>query len=102
MELPAEVQVGVFADFANVWHTPSTFVLDFLAVTQPPQPQLDENGAAGAPVLQAKVAARVRIPSEQIFPIIAALRSQAEQWLAETGRTEPPTTLFPPAGPGQA
>jgi hypothetical protein len=87
VELPPDAEVGVYADFASVWHTPNTFVLDFLAVKMPPHPAA--NGA-GSLVLDAKVAARVRIPSEQIFPLIAALQGQGERWLAETGRSEPP------------
>ena len=99
LTLPPEQEVGVFADFANLWHTPSTFVLDFLAVTQAPMPQTDEQGASVGAVLPARVAARVRIPSEQIFPIIQALQAQADQWLAETGRTEPPDSPFSPTNP---
>ena len=33
--LPPEQELGVFADFASVWHTPNTFVIDFLAVKSP-------------------------------------------------------------------
>jgi hypothetical protein len=36
------------------------------------------------------VGARVRIPSEQIFPLIAALQQQGDKWLEESGRSEPP------------
>jgi Protein of unknown function (DUF3467) len=92
MQLPSDMEVGVFADFANIWHTPSTFVLDFLATKMPPHPAFDAHGApvAGVPVLDAKVAARVRIPSEQIFPLIQALQTQGNAWLEETGRGEPP------------
>ncbi len=97
IELPPEAGIGVFADFASVWHTANTFVLDFLATVQPPSPQVDETGAVVGTVLSAKVAARVRVPSEQIFLMISALQEQADQWLAETGRTEPPDAFFPPA-----
>ncbi len=75
--LPSE-EVGVFADFASIWHTPNTFVLDFLATKQPPHPPIGPDGVPvpGAPVLEARVAARVRIPSEQVFPLIQALQAQ--------------------------
>lgn len=91
--LPPEQELGVFADFASVWHTPTTFVLDFLAVKGPQHPSVDPGGQLHpeSPVLEARVGARVRIPSEQIFPLIEALRQQGEQWLAESGRSEPPT-----------
>src|ERR1700761_5471240 len=92
VSLPPEQELGVFADFASVWHTPNTFVIDFLAVKGTQHPSVD---AVGQPhpemqVLEARVGARVRIPSEQIFPLIAALQQQGDRWLEESGRSEPP------------
>jgi hypothetical protein len=94
IQLPESMELGVFGDFANVWHTPNTFVLDFLAVKMPAHPGAPtETGANGEPspgVLEARVAARVRIPPEQIFPLISVLQQQGDQWLQEQGRSEPP------------
>jgi hypothetical protein len=93
VDLPADLEVGVFADFASVWHTPTTFVIDFLAVKGPQHPAVDPISGAldpSQPVLDARVGARVRIPSEQIFPLIQALQAQGNQWLEESGREEPP------------
>ena len=91
LELPPEAQGGVHADFARVWHTRETVVLDFAAVKQPARPTRDpETGTVDHAVLEARVTARIRIPAEQIFPLIQALRAQSDQWLAETGRMEPP------------
>ncbi|MDQ0892544.1 DUF3467 domain-containing protein [Agromyces ramosus] len=101
VSLPPEQEVGVFADFANIWHTPNTFVLDFLTVKRPAHASAD--AATGQPphaVLESRVAARVRIPPEQIFMLIKALQTQGDQWLAETGRVEPPDA-WAPHGPGQ-
>jgi hypothetical protein len=91
--LPPEQEVGVFADFASVWHTPNTFVIDFLAVKGTQHPAVDAIGQLHpeSQVLEARVGARVRIPSEQIFPLIAALQQQGDRWLEESGRSEPPT-----------
>jgi hypothetical protein len=86
--LPPDLEVGSFADFVRVWHTPSTFVLDFVSVKQPTHPSTAPEG--GPNVLEAKVASRVRIPSEQIFPLIHALTEQGNHWLRESGRSEPP------------
>ena len=93
--VPQELEVGVFADFAGIWHTPTTFVLDFLSLVAPgPQEQLDEDGeVVGA--LPDRVAARVRIPAEQVFQLIGALQQQADEWLEETGRSEPPESWLP-------
>lgn len=95
MQISAEVEVGVFADFASVWHTPNTFVLDFLSIRRPPELPTLEGGEPKAGELLATVGARVRIPPEQIFPIIQALQNQGRQWLAETGRSEPPSSWLP-------
>ena len=46
--LPPEAEVGVFADFAGVWHTPNTFVLDFLSLIAPGQ--LTQEAGDGAVV----------------------------------------------------
>lgn len=88
--VPPEQGIGVFADVAGVWHTPNTFVLDFLSVQHLPQPITDAAGQTSHAVVDTRVAARVRIPPEQVFRLIAALQQQGDQWLAETGRQNPP------------
>lgn len=96
IDLPKGMEVGQFADFVNVWHTPTNFVLDFLSIKNPPQPVADsETGEVDHALLPAVVGARVRIPAEQIFPLINALQQQGEQWLSETGRAEPPEAWLP-------
>ena len=91
LELPPEFQGGVHADFARVWHTRETMVLDFAAVKQPARPTTNpQSGEVDHAVLETRVTARIRIPAEQVFPLIEALRAQSDQWLAETGRREPP------------
>ncbi|MFF2054099.1 DUF3467 domain-containing protein [Leifsonia sp. NPDC058194] len=103
MGLPDSQEVGVYADFANIWHTPNSFVLDFLTVKMPPHPQADPQ--SGQPledvpgVLETTVSARVRIPPEQIFPLMAGLQQQANQWLQETGRQAPPEVWDPTQPP---
>jgi hypothetical protein len=42
--LSPDQEMGVFADFASVWHTPTTFILDFLAVKGPQHPAVDAEG----------------------------------------------------------
>ena len=95
VNLPSEIETGVFADFANIWHTPNTFVLDFLSVKGPAA----RAGEAEPARLPVKVAARVRIPPEQIFPLIEALTQQGQRWLRENGRSEPPAN-WAQQGPG--
>jgi len=97
VNLPPEQEIGVFADFAAVWHNPTSFVIDFLSVVAPTGPQRLEPDGPTVPVMSARVAARVRIPAEQIFRVIGALQEQADQWLAQSGKSEPPEGWFPEA-----
>lgn len=97
ISLGPDQEVGVFADFASLWHAPNTFVLDFIAIKQPEHPMLDANGnPTGANVLETRVASRVRLAPEQVFPLIAALQQQADEWMRETGRSTAPEGWFPP------
>ena len=96
IELPDDQEAGVFADFANIWNTPNTFVIDFLSVKQPPVDARLINEEANGTVLLTKVVSRIRIPAEQVFPLIQALTNQANGWLQATGREEPPEAWFTP------
>ena len=35
IDLPPEAVPGSYADFANVWHTPDVFVMDFVSQVRP-------------------------------------------------------------------
>jgi hypothetical protein len=88
VDVPADVEAGVPADFANVWHTRTSFVIDF-AVPKGPPKLVDgpEDGGRRA-VVAARVVSRVRIPPEQAFEIARALTQQLDQWEKETGRRQ--------------
>jgi hypothetical protein len=93
IDLPPTAVAGVFADFASVWHTPNVFVMDFVALTQPPQPVTDETGAESV-VVPGQVVSRIRIPPEQVFELAKALTQQLEAWERETGKKAPEKPLF--------
>ena len=101
--VPPEQAGGQFADVVSLWHTPNTFVLDFLSIQQLPRPVTGQDGAVTHLVVDAIVASRVRIPPEQVFRLIGALQAQGEQWLQETGRENPPEAWLthpePPTSP---
>lgn len=88
VELPPEAEVGIPADFASVWNTQTSFVLDFCVNKQPPVSATDENGQQIVVTL-AKVATRVRIPPDQVFELARALTQQLETWEVATGRKKP-------------
>ncbi|AMM33558.1 hypothetical protein SA2016_2893 [Sinomonas atrocyanea] len=97
ISLPEENIEGRFADFANLWHTPNVFVLDFVALTQPPQVGETEDGDH-AEVIPGRVVSRIRIPPEQVFELAAALTRQLGVWESETGRKPPAKPLYDSQG----
>lgn len=85
LDVPPEAEVGFYADFASIWHTPETFVLDFAVLKRPPQPSQLADGTAGV-VFPTRVVARVRVPPAQIFEIMKALEQQLTMWEREHGK----------------
>src|SRR5215207_6616735 len=96
IDLPPELIGGAYADFANVWHTPTVFVMDFVTLAQPPREQLDPETGEMRTVVPARVVSRIRIPPEQVFELAKALTQQLEFWEQETGRRAPATPLIDP------
>lgn len=91
IDVPDDMETGIPADFASVWHTPTSFVLDFIAVKQPPRPQTDpDTGQVRNVVVPGKVASRVRIPPQQVFELAKALTMQLDAWEKETAGTRRP------------
>lgn len=97
IEVPKEVEAGVPADFASIWHTNDSFILDFGVFKSPPQLV---DGPDGGKIVQvpARLNARIRIPPAQVFEIMKALESQLSRWETETGKGNPPAD---PHVPGQ-
>jgi len=97
VEVPADLEGGVPAEFANIWHTRTSFVLDFAVPKGPPQVVDDDAGRRA--VVNAKVVARVRIPPQQAFEIARALTQQLDLWEKETGAGRPAPPVPPTGGP---
>lgn len=90
IEISAEVEQGLWADFVSLWHTPDSFVLDFAALRRPPYAVEDAESHAVARVMPARIVARVRIPPSQVFELMKALEQQLSLWEQEAGRRNPP------------
>lgn len=101
VDVPSDVEAGVPADFANVWHTRTSFVIDFAVPKGPPTLVDGPDDGNRHAVVSARVVARVRIPPEQAFEIARALTQQLDQWEKETGRRQGPPSgpAIPPTGP---
>ena len=90
IHVPEDVQAGVYANMAAVWHTPFDFTLDF-AVLQPTTP-----GPDGQPVIPAQVVARVKFPPSQIFQLLQAINANMTNYEAAYGPITEPTNALPP------
>ena len=88
LDVPPEAEVGVYADFASIWHTPETFVLDFAVLKRPPQATQHPDGTSSL-VFPTRVVTRVRVPPAQIFEIMKALEHQLTMWETEHGSGRP-------------
>jgi Protein of unknown function (DUF3467) len=92
VSIAPELEGGVYASFANLWHGPDVFTIDFAALAAPPLRLEDENGQAYTQI-QTRIVARVRIPPSQVFELMKALEMQLSAWEIETGQkqAQPPT-----------
>lgn len=92
LNLPPELEAGVYASFANIWHDPDGFVFDFGVAVNPPQLATDEATGNQVVFVQSKIVSRVRIPASQAWEFMRALNSQLDAWEREHRAPEPPST----------
>ena len=90
VQVPDDLQGGVYANMAAVWHTPYEFTLDF-AVLQPPMAD-DE----GNQVVPARVVARVKFPPSQIFQLLQAINGNMTAYEEQFGAITDPSAQQPP------
>ena len=89
VSIAPELEGGVYASFANLWHGPDVFTIDFAALSAPPERVQDEHGHAFNR-FQTRVVSRVRIPPSQVFELMKALEIQLSAWENETGQKPSP------------
>jgi hypothetical protein len=86
IEIAPEVEPGVAADFATIWHTPHMFVLDFASLRTPARLIEDADTGEQVVVLPTRIVTRVKIPPEQVWELMKGLEQQLTAWKQETGR----------------
>ena len=90
IDIPTEVEAGTYADFASIWHTADSFVLDFAVLKRPPKPTVNDDGSRVVKV-PTRVVTRVRVPPSQVFEIMKGLEKQLSMWERSHGaRRRPP------------
>ena len=73
VQVPPELEPGVYANFLGVWHTAYEFTLDF-ASTQPPQ-----HTEVGVRV-PCRVVARIKMPVGVVFDVLRALNDNMTKY----------------------
>jgi hypothetical protein len=90
LDIPTDVEAGTYADFASIWHTSDSFVLDFAVLKRPPKPSTADDGSRVVKV-PTRVVSRVRIPPSQVFEIMKGLEKQLSMWERSHGsKRQPP------------
>ncbi len=96
IQVPNDLEPGVYANFLSVWHTAYEFTLDF-GVTQPPQVEHPED--PDEPVrVECRVVARVKIPVTVLFDVLRALNENMTRYEQVFGEIKRPEG--PPDAPG--
>jgi hypothetical protein len=90
VEISPELEGGVYADFASLWHTPDAFVIDFAALRHRPYVESDRSTGEETAVAPTRVVARIKIPPRQVWELMRALEKELTEWEDETGLKVPP------------
>ena len=86
VEVPVEIEDGVYSDMVYVWHSEHGFTLDFGSLKRPP------GGAAAGPE-PVKIVARIRIPPGVMFPLTRALSENLDLFEGRHGPIAPDTAV---------
>lgn len=90
MQVPGDLEVGFYANFLAVWHSPHDFTMDF-AVTG--QPQLTGDGQVTVPC---RVIARIKIPPTVAEDMLQALATNVTRYEEMAGPIRKPGENLPP------
>ncbi|MFB9962088.1 DUF3467 domain-containing protein [Sinosporangium siamense] len=86
LSISEQVEAGLYANFASVWHTEDGFVLDFAVITRPPQLANDPSSGQHFVSVPTRIVSRIRLPPNQVFELMKALEQQLTAYEKETGR----------------
>lgn len=90
LQVPSEHEVGAYANFLAVWHSPHDFTLDF-AVTGQAEPG-DDNRVK----VPCRVVARIKIPPTVAEDMLQALATNVSNYEAKAGPIRKPGENLPP------
>ena len=88
LDIPFELEAGVYANAISVWHTPYEVIADF-AVMLAPEPS-DPDDPESEEVTLARVVSRVRIPPTFVLEAVRAINGELTVYEAEFGEASRP------------
>jgi hypothetical protein len=88
IDLPSDLEGGVYANVLAAWHSAYEFTLDF-ASTGPVRPREAGDPMAGYEV-PCRVVSRVKIPVALVFDVIRTLNEEMTKYEAEFGEIRRP------------
>ena len=88
LNVPPDLEGGVYANVLGVWHTVYEFTLDFASM-QPPQ-VVDENDPSSPAVVPCHVVSRVKVPVTVVFDLIRALNENMTKYEERFGEIQRP------------
>jgi Protein of unknown function (DUF3467) len=99
IEVPDELEVGTYANFLSVWHSPHDFTLDFAVTGQGQQ----VSGPGGHPQIDVpcRIVARIKLPLTVVEDVLRALATNVGNFEEQAGRIRKPgddRPSFPPEG----
>lgn len=83
--IPDHLRCGTYANYANIWYTPTEFTIDFAVV--PSVPGIADKD--GQQVIEAEISARVKVPLDLIFEIAKAISHSVDDYESEFGPLTP-------------
>ena len=88
VQVPHELEGGVYSNFMSVWSSPFEFTLDFCATL--PAQQVDPDDPASPIRVPCRVVSRVKIPPTVLFDVLRALNEQLTTYEKAFGEVKPP------------
>lgn len=95
VDVPADLETGVYSNFLVVWHSAHDFTLDFAVVGRTSEQD-------GQLVVKAPVVSRVKVPVSVIFSIAQAIAQNVDQYERVYGPITSRANqgpLYPPPSP---
>jgi hypothetical protein len=85
INVPPELEAGVYANFVGVWHSPYEFTIDFASMLP-----VEQHEGDGGPIVPCRVVARVKIPTSLVFDLMRTVNENMTRYEERFGEIRRP------------